>query len=247
MRGGTPVLSVVIPVWNEDPRNLRTLHDRLVRVLEGLAMPWEMSFVDDHSAAVTAQVLQAIAGGDSRVRVLRLGSRQGQEAALVAGLLEARGELICTMDSDLENRPEEIPRILAPLSQGYDLVLGTRHERAAWPLARRLASRVFKTVMNRRWGTCVGDWGCGFNAARRSVFEVLREPLNRWRDGSLKLELIRHASRWTEVEVTRDPRRYGRSGYSWVRLCWRGLRALTRGSRADEPSLARASIDPTGR
>jgi len=227
---GDPAISVVIPVWNEDGRTLQELRRRIVATLEPLGQPWEVVVVSDGSDGTTKQVLEGLASDDPRVRLVCLGRRRGQETALVVGLLAAKGELICTMDCDLENRPEDLPRIVAPLLQGYDLVLGYRRHRPGCPLTRRLLSRFFNSVMNLRWAVGIHDWGCGFNAGRREMFEVLRDRLSRWTDEPLKVGFIHQATRWTQVEVTPDIRRDGDSGYSWLMLCGRGITALIRGS-----------------
>ncbi len=224
------MVSVVIPVWDEDPRTLHLLHERLSATLRSLTPNWEMLFTGDGSPEATSQTLQMLAEADSHVRFLRLKQRCGQETALLTGLLAARGQIVCTMDCDLECRPEDIPVLVAPLQHGYDLVFGCRGSQMMRHVPRHYLSRVFNHLMNARWGVRLQDWGCGFNAGRREVFEVLRDQLGRWNKGPLKVVFLRRASRWTHVEVTQARRPYGHSGYTWYELLWRGYLALTRGT-----------------
>ncbi len=232
-------VSIVIPVWNEDPRNLRSLLARLTVTLDRVAPSWEVVFVDDASLDPTRRTLEELAAADERVRVLTLHRRGGQETAVVVGLLAARGDLVCTMDCDLQNRPEEIPRLLACLQRGWDLVLGSRRYRGDWSF-RRWLSRLSTLLMNCRWGVALEDWGCGLNGGKRVVFEAMRHDLRQWRGGPLKSTLARQVVRWTHVEVTHDPRRYGRSGYSWAELCHRGLQMLFRGNAVDTVLMTQA-------
>ena len=237
-----PNLSVVIAVWNEDPRNLRELHARLQGVLASLGMAWELLFVDDASGTHTRQTLTGLAARDPRVRLLFLARRSGQEAAVVAGLLQAKGEFICTLDCDLQNRPEDIPKVLAPLLDGYDLVLGTRRPSQGYASGRRAVSWVYTRLMRVRWQAGISDWGCGFNAGQRAVFEILRDRLHRGNPGPLKVTMMRHARRWTEVDVTHDPRRYGRSGYTGAHFLWHAVRMLVIGNTVIPGRVSRAPI-----
>jgi undecaprenyl-phosphate 4-deoxy-4-formamido-L-arabinose transferase len=221
-------ISVISPVWREEARTLDALHERLTRVLGRVAASWEILLVADGCHEPTLRVLRALRDADTHVKLVVLPRRLGQQAAVVAGLLQARGDLLCTIDCDLENRPEDLPRLLASLEQGYDLVLGRRAAPAAarW---RRCLSRWHTGLMNRRWDCRLEDWGCGLNAGRRAVFEGLRATWARWQMGPLKASLVRQARRWTQVEVARDPRPYGRSGYAGWHLCWFAARMLLHG------------------
>ena len=230
MRDG-PTVSVVIPVWNEDLRSLRALYARLQRVLDVWATSWELLLVDDGSQERTAQALRALAEEDPRIHLLRFERRRGQEAALVAGMLAACGTFICTMDCDLEHRPEDLPRMLAPLMEGCDLVLGRRRSLRNLSLARRLISKIYTVIMNIRWGVGLRDWGCGFNVLRGVLLDrvrphVLRRPV----EGPLKRTFIRCAARWAEVTVTPDVRRYGRSGYRGARFLRHAIRMVLFGT-----------------
>lgn len=222
--------SVVIPVWNEDPRNLVMLYARIAAALGGVPESWELILVDDGNQEPTRAALRDLASRDVRVHLICLEHRRGQETALVTGLLAAQGEWICTLDSDLENRPEDIPRLLAPLRNGYALVLGARRPAARASRLRQALSRVYSSMMNARWGTHIHDWGCGFNAGTRTIIEMVRNGMECSHGEPLKRSFIRCAGRrWTEVEVTLEPRRYGRSGYRGLHFCWHALRMLVTG------------------
>jgi len=224
------MISVVIPVWREHPETLRVLHARLAQALERVGVEWELILVDDGSDGLTEATLLGLAAADGRVRLMRLDRRSGQETALVTGMLAVRGELYCTMDCDLENRPEDVALLIATLRQGYDLVLGKRRRRQGLSVARRLGSWFFNRAMDLRWRTTISDWGCGFSAGTRELLEVMRERLTQWDGEPLKVGFARHATRWTEVEVTQDARPYGRSGYSWMQLCALALKTLVKGN-----------------
>lgn len=224
------MLSVVIPVWDEHPGTLWALHARLADALNGLDMEWELILVDDGSYGLTKATLLKLAATNRRVRLIHLDRRSGQETALVTGLLEARGELYCTMDCDLESRPEEISLLVAALRQGYDFVLGKRRQRPGLSMARWLGSWLFNRAMDLRWRTPISDWGCGISAGTRELLEIMRERLTQWDGEPLKVGFVRHATRWTQVDVTQDARRHGRSGYSLMQLCVLALKTLVTGN-----------------
>ena len=133
-------LSIVVPLYNERD-NLAPLHEELARVLGAAAASYEMLFVDDGSTDGSADVLRTIKAGDPHVRVFRLARNSGQTAALACGLHQAAGDVVVAIDGDGENDPADIPRLLAKLAEGYDLVSGWRTERwAGARLSRRLPS-----------------------------------------------------------------------------------------------------------
>jgi len=119
-----PELSIVIPVFNE-ARSLGVLHERLVRTLEKVGRPYEIIFVDDGSRDDSADVLRVLRARDTALRMIRFTRNYGQHAALLAGMERARGEIVVTLDADLQNPPEEIPRLLAALDDGADVVVGS--------------------------------------------------------------------------------------------------------------------------
>jgi glycosyltransferase involved in cell wall biosynthesis len=213
-----PALSVVIPAYNEEA-NVGPCHQELVAALESLGRPFEVLFVDDGSTDRTAAALATLAARDPRVRVLRLRRNAGQTAALDAGFRAARGDVVVTMDADLQNDPRDIGRLLLAL-QDHDLACGWRVDRQD-PWSKRVASRVANGVRRRLTGDGVHDTGCTLKAFRRDVVARLHlyRGLHRFLPALARME----GFRVTEVPVGHRPRRAGASKYgNWGRL-WAGL------------------------
>ncbi len=215
MSGGMrPALSVVIPVFNESP-TLAALHRRLTQTLERVARPYEIIFVDDGSRDESADVLRALRARDAAVRVIRFNRNYGQHAALFAGMDRARGEIIVTLDADLQNPPEEIPRLLAALVDGVDVVGGQRVSRRD-PWARRAASWLVNRATSAAVGVRLCDYGCMLRAYRRSVIDrILAFPgVPRY----IPVLAAAFAPSMTEIPVGHSAREHGRSRYGPVRL-----------------------------
>jgi undecaprenyl-phosphate 4-deoxy-4-formamido-L-arabinose transferase len=207
-------LSVVIPVFNE-ARTLVDLHERLVAVLKDIGRPWEIVFVDDGSTDGTASILKALHAQDPAVRVVRFNRNYGQHTAVFAGLERARGDVVVTLDGDLQNPPEEIPRLLDRLAEGADVVGGWRTGRDD-PRMRRWASSLVNRVTSRLVGVPMHDYGCMLRAYRRSVVDQLvRCPETSQFIPALANTL---AGTVAEVPVAHAPRRDGQSKYGPLRL-----------------------------
>jgi glycosyltransferase involved in cell wall biosynthesis len=163
-----PTISIVVPLYNEQ-ENVRLLYARLTEVLNRLRQPYEIVFVDDGSRDQTPEILDEVFENDSRVCVVRLRRNFGQAAALQAGFDSVQGEIIISMDGDLQHDPEDIPEFLDQMAKGYDVVSGWRVARKdAW-LTRRLPSRVANWLMARLSGMQLHDFGTTFKAYRREV------------------------------------------------------------------------------
>lgn len=147
--------SVVIPVMNEEG-NVRELAERLVRVLEATGRAFEIVFVDDGSRDQTPVLLRALAANDARIKVVRFSRNYGQEAAVQAGILRTSGRSVIQMDGDLQNPPEELPKLLAKRDEGYEIVYGVRRGRKD-PLFRVIASRSLVFLMRRVLGIELPD------------------------------------------------------------------------------------------
>ena len=172
-RAVTPALSVLIPVYNEVD-NVGPLHDELRVALSGLES-YEIIFVDDGSTDGTAKLLESIQSADpSHVRVALLKRNCGQTAALSAALDLARGAILVPMDGDRQNDPADIPRLLAKLDEGHDVVSGWRRERKDKWLTRRVPSQAANALIARISGVPLHDFGCTMKAYRRSVLEGVR-------------------------------------------------------------------------
>ncbi len=201
-------LSVVIPVYNEE-ENIPVLHERLVSVLEGIK-DYEIIYVDDGSTDRTLEILEALQKRSSHVVVLSLRRNFGQTAAFAAGFDFARGDVIITMDADLQNDPEDIPRLLE-LIREYDLVSGWRKERKDPLFSRRLPSMIANWLISKVTGVRLHDYGCSLKAYRKDIIKNLRlyGEMHRF----IPAVASWYGVRVTEVPVKHHPRFKGRSKY----------------------------------
>jgi len=165
------MLSIVIPIHNEEPAIL-PLYDRLCTVLEKLAKPYEIIFVDDASTDRSFDLLANLVETDGHLKVLRLRRNFGQTAALAAGFDEAQGEVIVSLDGDLQHDPEDIPLLLEKIDAGYDIASGWRKNRVDNAITRKIPSKIANWMMKRASGVDIHDFGTTFKAYRA---EVLKE------------------------------------------------------------------------
>jgi len=176
---------------------------------------WEVVYVDDGSTDGSLAVLRELHGSDPRVKVLSFGRNLGKSAALAAGFRESAGDVVVTMDADLQDDPREIPRLIAAIDDGYDLVSGWKRHRKD-PLSKRLPSKVFNAVTARLSGVRLHDMNCGLKAYRRSVVETIRVygELHRY------TPVLAHWAgfRVTEIEVTHHARPFGTSKFGVERF-----------------------------
>src|ERR687896_1841580 len=161
------MISVVVPVHDEE-RSVALLYEELQAALDPLADPWEAVFVDDGSRDGTFAALTRLHARATNVRVVRLRRNFGKSAALAAGFRHAAGDVVVTIDADLQDDPAEIPRLLAKLDEGFDLVSGWKTQRRdRW--SRRLVSKIFNSVVGRASGLKLHDMNCGLKAYRAEV------------------------------------------------------------------------------
>lgn len=216
-------LSLVIPVYNE-VENLSLLHERIQEVMQEHGYRWEVIYVDDGSTDGSDRVLDDLLRRDERVTVATQRRNFGKSLALATGFALAAGEIIVTMDSDLQDEPAEIPRMLARLDEGHDVVIGWRQDRRD-RRAKRVVSWVANTVTKLATGLDVHDMNSGLKAYRRACIEqlVLYGDMHRY------LPIMAHFAgfRVTEVTVAHHERRFGRSKYGLERLPHGGLDLLT--------------------
>lgn len=212
--GNIVSLSVVIPLLNE-AESLPELYAALDVALTPDMGVSEVIFVDDGSTDGSFDVLQGLQLKDKRVKIIQLRSNQGKTVALSAGFREAQGEIIVTLDADLQDGPKEIPKLIAKLEEGYDLVSGWKVRRQD-PRSRRILSAIFNWFTARLTGVPIHDFNCGFKAYRRAVAQEIKLY------GELHRFIPALASwrgfRVTEVEVEHRQRRYGRSRYGIERI-----------------------------
>ena len=217
------MISVVVPVHDEE-RSVGLLYEELQASLDPLDEPWEAVFVDDGSTDGSFGALTRLHAAAQNVRVVRLRRNFGKSAALAAGFAVADGDTIVTIDGDLQDDPAEIPRLLAKLDEGFDLVSGWKTKRRD-PWRRRLLSRIFNAVTSRVSGLRLHDMNCGLKAYRAEVLRGLRiyGELHRF------LPVLAHyrGYRVAELPVNHRPRTHGRSRYGVERYVRGFLDLLT--------------------
>ena len=217
------MISVVVPVRNEE-ETLGRLFEELGAALDPLRRPWEAVFVDDGSTDGSFAALTRLHAAEPNVRVVRLRRNFGKSAALAAGFSQATGEIVVTIDADLQDDASEIPRLLAKLDEGFDLVSGWKARRRD-PLSRRILSRVFNSVASRISGVRLHDMNCGLKAYRADVVRGLRiyGELHRF------IPILAHyrGYRIAELSVHHRPRAHGRSRYGIERYVRGFLDLLT--------------------
>ena len=263
-------VSAIVPVFNER-ENVPRLYPRLREALEQVASRYEILFVDDGSTDGTGEALARLAAADPRVKVIRLRRNFGQTAALQAGIDFASGDVLVTLDGDLQNDPADIPEMFAHLEEGYDLVHGWRRRRQdAW-LHRRLPSQIANWLISKTTGFPIHDLGCTLKAMRAETARELElyGEMHRF----IPILAWQHGARCLEMEVRHHPRRFGQTKYGLSRttrvlldlatvkflLCWldspmklfgrAGLYAGASGLAAAAASLLMkigAGVDVTG-
>jgi glycosyltransferase involved in cell wall biosynthesis len=202
-------ISIVVPLYNEE-ENVRELHGRLKEVLEQLGSEYELIFVDDGSSDRTLPLLQEIQSGDDRVVVLSLRRNFGQTAAFAAGFDYARGDVIVTMDGDLQNDPKDIPRLIDMIREN-DIVSGWRRNRKDPFFSRRLPSLIANRLISKVTGVDLHDYGCSLKAYRQEVIKNLKlyGEMHRFIPAVANLYGVKIA----EVETAHHPRLRGKSKY----------------------------------
>ena len=202
-------ISVVVPVYNEE-ENLPILVSKLVEVLKDLHKPYEMIFVDDGSSDGSGRVLREMATRYPSIRILRFKANRGLSPALIAGMREARGDILVTLDSDLQNDPADIPKLLEHLGQ-YDMATGWRQKRED-PWLKRISSRIGNTVRNRLSGENIQDSACTLRAFKKECVKEIWvfNGMHRFLSTLVKMK----GYRIIEVPVSHHPRKFGKSKYN---------------------------------
>lgn len=202
-------LSVVIPVYNEE-ENIPVLHEKVRNVLQRIGEEYEIIYVDDGSTDRTLEILESLQKKDNHVVVLSLRRNFGQTAAFAAGFDFSRGDVIITMDADLQNDPEDIPRLLELIKE-YDLVSGWRKERKDPFFSRRLPSMIANWLISKVTGVRLHDYGCSLKAYRKDIVKNLRlyGEMHRFIPAVASWYGVKVA----EVPVRHHPRFKGRSKY----------------------------------
>ena len=208
-------VSLVIPIYNER-ENIPRLYDEIKEVMEEMGEEYEIIFVNDGSTDGSDQVLNSIAQADPRVMVIHLRRNFGQTAAMSAGFHHAAGDIVITMDGDLQNDPRDIPRLLEKLNEGYDIVSGWRKERKDPYWTRVFPSQVANALISRLTGVKLHDYGCSLKAYRRDIIKELKLYGEQHRFiPALASEL---GCKIAEIPVNHRPRTAGRSKYGLSRV-----------------------------
>ena len=202
--------SVVVPLYNE-ARVVDELYNRLTKVMSETGLHYELVFVEDGSTDNTLELLKAIAAADSHIVIVQLRRNFGQTPALAAGFDNATGEIIISMDGDLQHLPEEIPAFLEKLKEGYDVVSGWREKRVDNLIMRKIPSRVANWIASKVSGVDIHDFGTTFKAYRRRVIEDLNlyGEMHRF----IPALLSGGGARIIEVPITNIERPHGKSSY----------------------------------
>ena len=207
-------LSVVVPFYEEEEA-IDAFFDELLGVLDRLPLRSEVIAIDDGSGDGTFDRLAGVRARDPRVKVIRFRRNFGQTAGLAAGFAHANGEVVVTMDGDLQNDPADIPRLLAKLDEGFDVVSGWRHDRQDDTLTRVLPSRIANGIISSATNVQLHDYGCGIKVYRRDITKSLKlyGEMHRFLP-AIAGDL---GARVTELPVNHRPRTLGRSKYGLSR------------------------------
>lgn len=209
-----PNLSFVIPAKNEEG-SVETLYEEVKEVVESLKKSFEIIFIDDGSTDSTFDKLATLNKKDSRVKVIKFRGNLGKSAALQVGFDHARGDIIFTMDADLQDNPKEIPHFLAKLNEGYDLVSGwkkTRHDPGVKVIPSRILNNFLTPLLT---GVKLHDINCGFKAYRQEVPKTLNLYGELYR--FIPIFAAKQAFRVTEIPVEHRARKHGKSKFGWER------------------------------
>jgi undecaprenyl-phosphate 4-deoxy-4-formamido-L-arabinose transferase len=216
-----PEISVVVTLFNE-AGSLEELYRRTASSLDGDGRPYEIVLVDDGSTDGTWAELERLHAGDAHVRAVRFRRNFGQHPAMHAGLVRARGDVVVTMDGDLQNAPEDIPKLVAAVDAGADVASGRRvARRDSW--GRTLPSKLINGMLRRFTGVAVSDFGCAFNAYRRDAITPMLGAIGKQK--FTKALVLSGGASVVEVDVQHEARR-GSSRYSPLKLTRLALHVL---------------------
>jgi len=217
-----PQLSLVVPAFNEE-ENLGELVAEIRAAVGPTGLEWELLLIDDGSTDGSLAAMRRLAAAEPRIRILRHKRNAGQSAALAHGFRAARGELVATLDADLQNDPADLPRLLAELDRGFDVVSGVRVERRDG-FVRRASSRIANAVRNWATDESITDVGCSLKVYRA---EFLRDlPMFTGMHRFLPTLVRWNGARVTEVPVRHRPRRHGVGKYGIGNRLFRALADL---------------------
>jgi len=208
-------LSIIVPLYNEEA-SVAPLYDAIVNAVQPLNIKFEILFVDDGSTDNTVPEAVKLAGKDERLRIIKFRRNYGQTPAMAAGIDHARGNILVTMDGDLQNDPGDIPNFLHKLQEGYDIVVGWRHKRQDKLITRKIPSRIANWLIGKITGVPIKDNGCSLKAYRADVIKniPLYSEMHRFIPAMTSLA----GTRIAEIKVRHHARKFGESKYGLSRI-----------------------------
>lgn len=207
-------ISIIIPVFNEE-ENIPILVDKIKGVMSRVWLNYEIIFVDDGSTDNTFSILEEIANEDHNVYIIKLRKNFGKSVALNTAFKHAKGDIVITMDGDLQDDPEEIPRFIEKMKEGHDLVAGWKYHRND-PFTKTVPSKFFNWLTCTLTGINLHDFNCGFKAYKKVIIDniSLYGEMHRY----IPVLVACHGFKITEIKVKHHPRKYGKSKYGFFRL-----------------------------
>ena len=210
-----PKLSVIVPFFNEE-ESIRPLYLAIVNAVEPIGVSFEMVFVDDGSSDGTVRIATELARADARVRVVKFRRNYGQTPAMAAGIEHANGEVLITMDGDLQNDPADIRLFLDKMAEGYDIVVGWRFNRQDKLVSRKIPSRIANRMIAKVTGVAIKDNGCSLKAYRATVIKEI--PLYSEMHRFIPAMASIAGPRIAEIKVNHRARQFGKSKYGLSRI-----------------------------
>jgi len=210
-----PKLSIIVPMYNEQ-ESVVPMYRSIVAAIEPLRRPFEVLFVDDGSKDRTVELATAIAKTDSRLRIVKFRRNYGQTAAMAAGIEYARGDILVTMDGDLQNDPQDIGSFVEKIEEGYDVVVGWRHMRQDKLVSRKIPSRIANWLIAKVTGVAIRDNGCSLKAFRASLIKKI--PLYSEMHRFIPAMASMAGPRLAEMKVRHHARQFGQSKYGLSRI-----------------------------
>ena len=209
------MLSVCVPIYNEE-ESIPLLYEKLKDVLSKLNREWEIILINDGSIDNSAAILDQLAEKDSKVKVVHFRRNYGQTSAMMAGIDYASGDVIIPIDADLQNDPEDIPKLLAKLDEGFDVCSGWRKNRKDNAFRRNLPSRIANGIISKISGVHLHDYGCSLKAYKKDVIKGIKlyGEMHRF----IPIYASWYGAKVTEIPVAHHPRKFGQSKYGLERV-----------------------------
>lgn len=215
MTRDNPILSIIVPLFNEE-ESIPLLHKKICEAVDPMGISYEILLVDDGSRDRTFEVASAIAESDKKLRVIELRKNYGQTPAMAAGIDTAKGTILATMDGDLQNDPSDIPMMYAKLNEGFDIVVGWRHNRQDKLISRKIPSIIANSLIGKVTGVPIKDNGCSLKLYRASLMKKV--PFYNEMHRFIPALLSVSGSRVAEVKVKHHARQFGDSKYGLSRV-----------------------------